>query len=117
MIRPRSPIALSLSAMEAARQRRAETAAELRALLGEEAASEALGGQGAPSSPGLATQWTRAALARDQERRRAASPCPEIEARYRELASVAEWEVEPESGPVSLRPGVIELGMWAREEK
>lgn len=106
MIRRRSPITLSLPALEAARQRRAETAAELRAMLGEEAASEARRSprEVAAGSPG-------------RETHREASPCPEIEARYRELASVAEWEVEPESGPVSLRPGVIALAMWAREEK
>jgi len=106
MIRLRSPVALDLPALEAARQRRAETAAELRALLAEEAVSEARRSprEVAPSSPGRVTH-------------REASPCPEIEARYRELASVEAWEVEPESGPVTVRPAVLALARWAREEK
>ena len=117
MIHRRSPIALSLPALEAARQRRAETAAELRAMLDEMAESDARKAEPAPapSSPGLLTLWARKALERDQERRREASPCPEIERRANELARVEAWEVEPESGPVTVRPAVIALGMWGRE--
>ena len=53
----------SLATLEAARQRRAETAAELRALLEEEAASLARE-QVAPSSPGLLTAWALRAIDR-----------------------------------------------------
>jgi len=105
---------LTLPALEAARQRRAETATELRALLDEEAASLARE-QAAPSSPGPLTAWALRALARGQLARMASSPCPEIEARLRALAAVKVWEVELESGPVSLRPGVVALAMWGRE--
>lgn len=70
--------------------------------------------EASPSSPGLLTLWAQRALERDQERRREASPCPEIERRLRELADAGPWEVEPESGPVTLRPAHLALGMWAR---
>ena len=104
MIRRRSTVAISLSALEATRARRATTAAELRALPDEEAASEATRSPRmvAPSSPPRAP-------------RQPASPCPEIERRLRELASVDAWEVEPESGPVTLRPAHLALAMWGRD--
>ena len=113
MLHRRSTVTVDLAALEAARQRRATCAAELRALLDEEAAS--LARHGAPSSPGLLTLWAQRALERDREARAAASPCPEIEARMRELAAVPSWEVEPESGPVSVRGAVVALAMWAKE--
>ena len=116
MIHRHSTVAVDLATLEAARQRRATCAAELRALLDEEAASLARA-QPAPSSPGLLTAWAERMVARDREARAAASPCPEIEARLRELAAVPSWEVEPESGPVSVRGAVVALGMWAKEDR